>query len=210
MVIDRFTKIVHFILLKSTTACELADSFVKEIWRHHSLLLNIVSDHDPKFTSNFWKAVMKKLDIHLNILTAFHPQTDGQSEALNQVLEQYLRIFCTYYQDDWVKLLLFAEFLYNNSINTSTKMMLFYAIYGQHPHSVWPSIQEKYVAGNKFIDQLEMLRKELWENLSMVQEYMRKFYDKKKKSQLDFQVGDKVLLNVKNIKTLWSSKKLDY
>src|SRR5207248_1784871 len=111
---------------------------------------------------------MKKLDVHLNMSIAFHPQTDDQSEALNQVLKQYLRIFCTYHQDDWVKLLLFAEFSYNNSINTFTKMMPFYAIYRQRPHSVWPSIQEKCVTGNEFIDQLEMLRKELRENLSMM------------------------------------------
>ena len=159
---------VHFIPLKSTTAHELADSFVKEIWYHHGLPLDIVSDRDSKFTSNFWKVVMKKLDIHLNMSIAFHPQTDSQSEALNQVLEQYLRIFCTYYQDDWVELLLFTEFSYNNSVSTSTKMIPFYAIYGQHPHSVWLSIQEKCVAGNKFVDQLEMLREELQENLSMV------------------------------------------
>src|SRR5436305_11747149 len=157
IVVDRFTKMVHFILLKSTTAHELADGFVKEIWRHHGLPLDIVSDRDPKFTSNFWKAVMKKLDIHLNMSTAFHPQTDSQSEALNLVLEQYLWIFCTYHQDDWVELLPFAEFSYNNSVSTSTKMTPFYAIYGQHSHSVWLSIQEKCVAGNK----LEMLREEL-------------------------------------------------
>src|SRR6266480_6873095 len=98
---------------------------------------------------------MKKLDVHLNMSIAFHPQTDSQSEALNQVLEQYLWIFCTYHQDDWVKLLPFAEFLYNNFISTSTKMIPFYAIYGQHPRSVWPSIQEKCVADNEFIDRLD-------------------------------------------------------
>src|SRR5437762_1515114 len=209
-VVDRFTKMVHFILLKSITARELADGFVKEIWHHHDLLLDIVSDRDPKFTSNFWKTVMKKLNVHLNMSTAFHPQTDGQSEALNQVLEQYLRIFCTYHQDDWVELLPFAEFSYNNSVNTSTKMTPFYAVYGQHPRSVWPSIQEKCVAGNEFVDRLETLREELRENLSIARERMRKFHDKKKEPQPDFQVGDKVLLNAKNIKTLRPSKKLDH
>ena len=73
---------------------------------------------------------MKKLDIRPNISTAFHPQTDGQSEALNQVLEQYLWIFCSYHQDDWVDLLPFAEFSYNNSVNMSMKMTPFYAEYG--------------------------------------------------------------------------------
>src|SRR4051812_32142072 len=104
---------------------------------------------------------MKKLDIHLNMSTAFHPQTDGQSETLNKILEQYLRIFCTYHQDDWVDLLPFAEFSYNNSINASTKMTPFYAVYRQHLRSIWPSIQDKCVAGNEFIDNLEKLCKYL-------------------------------------------------
>src|SRR2546429_3772255 len=174
-VVDRFTKMVHFIPLKSTTARELADGFVKEIWRHHGLPLDITSDRDPKFTSHFWMSVMKKLDIHPNISTAFHPQTDGQSEALNQVLEQYLRIFCLYHQDDWVDLLPFAEFSYNNSVNMSMKMTSFYAQYGLHPRSIWPSIQDKCVAGNQFVDNLEKLREELHQNLTDAREWMCKF-----------------------------------
>ena len=86
-IVDRFSKMVHFIALKSTSARELADSFIKEIWRHHGLPLDITSDRDTRFTSHFWAAVMKKLDVKLNMSTAFHPQTDGQSEILNQILE---------------------------------------------------------------------------------------------------------------------------
>ena len=79
---------------------------------------------------------MKKLNVKLNMSTAFHPQTDSQSEILNQILKQYLWTFCNYHQDDWLELFLFAEFSYNNSINTSMKMTLFYADYEQHPLSV--------------------------------------------------------------------------
>ena len=98
---------------------------------------------------------MKKLDVKLNMSTAFHPQTDSQSEILNQILEQYLRIFCMYHQDDWVDLLPFAEFSYNNLLNTSTKMTPFFIVYGEHPHSIWPTAsetQEKCIAGNDFVD----------------------------------------------------------
>ena len=98
---------------------------------------------------------MKKLDVKLNMSTAFHPQTDGQSEILNQILEQYLRIFCMYHQDDWVDLLPFAEFSYNNLLNTSTKMTPFFIVYGEYSHSVWPTVletQEKCIAGNNFVD----------------------------------------------------------
>src|SRR5437763_11476775 len=100
MIVDRFSKMMYFIALKSTSAKELADSFIKEIWRHHGLPLDITSDQDTRFTLHFWAAVMKKLDVKLNMSTAFHPQTNGQSEILNQILEQYLRIFCMYHQDD--------------------------------------------------------------------------------------------------------------
>ena len=180
MVVDRFSKMVHFIPLKSTTARELADSFVKEIWRHHGLPLDITSDRDSRFTSHFWIAVMKKLDVHLNMSTAFHPQTDGQSEPLNQILEQYLQIFCTYHQHDWVDLLPFAEFAYNNSVNASTKMTPFYAVYGQHPRSIWPTnVQDKCVAGNEFIDQMEKLRDRLHSTLLESREWMRKNHNRK-------------------------------
>ena len=210
-VVDRFSKIVHFITLKSTSARELVDSFIKEIWRLHGLPLDIVSDRDTRFTSNFWAAVMKKLDVKLNMSTAFHPQTDGQSEILNQILEQYLRIFCNYHQDDWVELLPFAEFSYNNSTNASTKMTPFYAGYGQHPRSVWPSdTQEKCVAGNEYVNRLEEIREELRTTLLDAQERMRRHYDGKREPQPNFQVGDKVMLNAKNIQTLQPSKKLDH
>src|SRR5947207_11098235 len=154
---------------------------------------------------------MKKLDLKLNMSMAFYPQTDGQSEILNQILKQYLRTFCNYHQDDWLELLLFAEFSYNNSTNVPTKMTLFYASYGQHPHSVWSSdTQEKCVAGNEYVNHLEEIREELQMTLLDAQERMRRYYDGKREPQPNFQVEDKVMLNVKNIQTLWPSKKLDH
>jgi len=209
-IVDRFSKMVHFIPLRSTNARELADGFVKEIWRLHGLPLDITSDRDTRFTSHFWAAVMAKLDVKLNMSTAFHPQTDGQSEILNQILEQFLRIFCSYHQDNWVELLPFAEFSYNNSENASTRMTPFYAVYGQHPRSVWPTIQEKCIAGNDFVDKLEQVREELRSTLIEARERMRKYHDRKREVQPSFKVGDQVLLNAKNITTLRPSKKLDH
>jgi hypothetical protein len=147
---------------------------------------------------------MKKLDIKLNMSIAFHPQTDGQSEILNQILEQYLWIFCGFHQDDWVELLPFAEFSYNNSENVSTRMTPFYAVYGQHPHSMWPTVQEKCIAGNKFIDKLEEVCEELCSTLLLARDHMKRYSDKKRLCQPEegFKVGDRVLLNAKNITTL--------
>ena len=154
---------------------------------------------------------MKKLDVKLNMSMTFHPQTDDQSEILNQILEQYLRTFCNYYQDDWLELLLFTEFSYNNLTNVSMKMTSFYISYEQHPHSVWPSdTQEKYVTGNKYMNHFEEIREKLQMTLLDAQEYMQRYYDEKREPQPNFQVRDKVILNVKNIQTLWPSKKLNH
>ena len=110
VIIDRFSKMAHFIPLKKTTAKTLADEFVKEIWRLHGLPQGIVSDRDPIFVGNFWRDVEKLLGIEARRSTAFHPQTDGQTERVNQVLEQYLRAFVNWEQDNWVDLLPFAEY----------------------------------------------------------------------------------------------------
>ena len=86
-----------------------------------------------------------------------------------------MRTFCTYHQDDWVELLPFAEFAYNNSVNASTKMTPFYAVYGQHPRSIWPTasdVEEKCVASNEFVDRMEKVREELRLSLLEARERM--------------------------------------
>ena len=123
----------HFIPLKNCEVKNLAKIFLKEYWRLHGLPKGIVSDRDTVFTSHFWDALMKALDVSLDKSSAYHPQTDGQTERVNQILEQYIRTYCTWDQKDWVELLPFAEFCCNNTVHTATKMTPFYAAYGQHP-----------------------------------------------------------------------------
>src|SRR5690606_8150880 len=116
VVVDRFTKMARFIALPpKCKAPDLARLFAKEIFRFHGLPLDIVSDRDSRFTSNFWKELMELLEIKRNMSTAFHPQTDGQTERVNQTLEAYLRAFANYEQSNWSDLLHVAEFAYNNS-----------------------------------------------------------------------------------------------
>ena len=93
VVVDRFSKMAHFIPLKNRKAKELARIFVQEIWRLHGLPLRIVSDRDSAFMSNFWEAVMEMLEVNLDRSSAYHPQTDGQTEQVNQILEQYLWMY---------------------------------------------------------------------------------------------------------------------
>jgi len=92
VIIDRFTKMAHFIPLKTNgkTATDLAIIFVREVWKHHGLPADIVSDRDSRFTSAVWKEFVRLSDIQSRMSTAFHPQTDGQTEQLNQTIETYL------------------------------------------------------------------------------------------------------------------------
>jgi len=114
VVIDRFTKMAHFIPLKEKTAADLVKIFAREIWRFHGLPTDIVSDRDSRFTSETWKGFLELLGIRPRMSTAFHPQTDGQTERLNQTIEAYLRAFVAKEQNNWVALLPMAEFVYNN------------------------------------------------------------------------------------------------
>src|SRR5258706_4223304 len=134
VIVDCFTKMAHFIpiLDGQKTAEGCAKIFLANVWKLHGLPSDIVSDRDPVFTSKFWAELMERLDVRLRKSTAFRPQTDGQTERVNQSLEQYLRQYCNYEQDDWHDLLPLAEYAYNNSVTTATQVSPFYANYGFH------------------------------------------------------------------------------
>ena len=94
LVVDKLSKACHFTLVKSTyKVVNIADIFIKEITRSHNVPKVVISDRDTKFTGNFWKALFKGLDTHLNFSTAYHPQIDGQTERVNQILEDMLRMY---------------------------------------------------------------------------------------------------------------------
>ena len=129
----------HFVPIKSRTAPTLARAFVREIWRLYGLPLGVVSDTDTVLTSKLWTQVMRLLDISQDVSTAYHPQTDGQTERVNQVLEQYLRTFWAWDQKEWLELLPYTEFCYNNTGYSATKVTPFYATFGYHPTCKWGS-----------------------------------------------------------------------
>ena len=111
VIVDRFTKIAHFIPLKNRQAHTLAIAFIREIWRLHGLPIGVVSDRDTVFISKLWSEVMRLLDVSQDMSTAYHPQTDGQTERVNQVLEQYLRMYCSWDQKNWMEFLPYADFV---------------------------------------------------------------------------------------------------
>jgi len=125
VVVDRFTKMAHFIgLPTNATAKDVATVFLREVWKLHGLPTEIISDMDAKFSGEFWESLSKLLGIKRKMSTAYHPQTDGQTERTNQVLEGYLRNFVNYDQDDWYQLLPLVEFAYNNSATNAHGMSL--------------------------------------------------------------------------------------
>jgi hypothetical protein len=216
VIVDRFTKMAHFVPLKNRKAKELALAFVREIWRLHGLPKRVVSDRDTVFTSSFWTEVMRLIEVEQDKSSAYHPQTDGQTERVNQVLEHYLRTYCVWDQDDWVELLPFAEFCYNNTVHTATKQTPFFAAYYQHPENnfVHPSNadpESNNPAAIKTVETLHAMRDAMKENMKAAQDRMRKYYDKKvANEEPKFKVGDWVMVNAKNIKTKRPTKKLDY
>ena len=174
VIVDRFTKMAHFIPLKNRKAKELAVLFVKEVWRLHGLPKNVVSDRDSVFMSTFWSEVMRLLEVSTDRSSAYHPQTDGQTERVNQILEHYIRTYCAWDQDDWVDLLPFAEFCYNNTIHSATKMTPFFAAYQQHPrnnfvHPISADPESNNPAAVTMVTTLDSMREAMKENMEAAQ-----------------------------------------
>src|SRR5215208_1040389 len=133
--VDQLSKMVHFAPVKTTiTAPELAKVFFDNVFKLHGMPRVIVSDRDPKFTSLFWKALFKCMGTKLAMSTAFHLETDGQTERSNKTLEQMLRNWVNYRQDNWDEHLAAAEFACNNAKQALTKISPFFANTGQNPN----------------------------------------------------------------------------
>jgi transposase InsO family protein len=130
--LDRLTKVTHFIPVKTTySGAKLAELYRSRIVCLHGVPKKIVSDRGSQFTSKFWEKLHESMDTKLNFSLAYHPQTDGQTEKTNQILEDMLRASVLKYSKSCDKSLPYAKFSYNNSYQSSIKMAPFEALYGQ-------------------------------------------------------------------------------
>ncbi|KAK4685054.1 putative transposase, partial [Tremellales sp. Uapishka_1] len=216
--VDRFTKQAHFVPYKEEGfgSIQLAQMFQDQVFRLHGIPHDIISDRGPIFNSHFWRSFLASLKIKPNFSTAFHPQSDGQTERVNQVLETYLRTHCDYDQSNWSSLLSLAEFTYNNSVHATTKFSPFEANYGYHPldPSSLALSNDSVPAVQQHLDRLHSAHQALIENIKKAQITHAKFYNKRVKA-IDssdtptFKIGDMVFLNRKNIITARPSLKLD-
>jgi hypothetical protein len=146
--------------------------------------------------------VCSHLSIDHRLSTSFHPQMDGQTERQNQTMEQYLRAFATYEQDNWVDLLPLAEFAYNNSVHATTRLTPFFAIYGYNaemhfklPKESLPSFRSEKAADRR-LGKLQAARNRLRESILEAQERQTRYAGGK---EMMFEVGDKVWLSAKHI-----------
>jgi transposase InsO family protein len=148
VVMDRLMKVAHFILVNTTySGARLAELYISRIVCLHGVPKKIISDRGSQFTSWFWEQLHDSLDTKLRFSTAYHPQTDGQTERTNQVLEDMLRACAIQYGTSWDKCLPYAEFSYNNSYQASLKKSPFTALYGRKCRTplYWDQIGERQV-----------------------------------------------------------------
>lgn len=213
VIVDRLTK--WSIFIPTTTRLnspKLAQLVIDNVISQHGVPVSIVSDRGSKFTSRFWRYVTAKLGIDLRLSTAFHPQTDGQTERVNQVLEQYLRFFSDENQDDWSDKLGVASFVYNNSIHSATGFSPFYANFGYHPRWV-DEIQlnepSSVPIGVKMVEEISDVHKVCVANIAEANLRYSKSYDRKHKEGPTYRVGDLIMLSMRNIRTKKPAKKLD-
>lgn len=205
--IDRLTKRVHLEPCHDNTSAEqFADIFIKVIFCQHGLPLDIVSDRDSRFTSAFWTEVCKLLGVRQNMSTAFHPQTDGQTERTNRTLEEVLRAYVSSDHADWDKRLPLAEFAINNAVQASTGTTPFLMDTGQTPltpNMVALSRADPQSAAFPFVGRWRETVKTVRHNLHNAQHRQKQLYDRKV-TERQFQVGQRVLLSIKNLKDLLS------
>jgi len=153
---------VYFIATTEKTSAEgLTKLFQDHIWKLHRLPESIISDRGVQFAAEMMKELNNLLGIQTKLSTAYHPQTDGQIERINQELEQYLRVFINHRQEQWLDWLGMVEFAYNNKIHTATKILPFKANYGQDPRMGFEGRKKgKYEAVEKFVERMKKIQEE--------------------------------------------------
>nr|KYP75814.1 Retrotransposable element Tf2 [Cajanus cajan] len=199
VVVDRFSKGAHFGMLpKSFSAGLVAQLFVDVVCKHHGLPLSLISDRDPIFLSQFWQELFRLSGTKLRLSTAYHPQTDGQTEVANKVLQQYLRCFVHHKPSLWGKFLSWAEWSFNTSVNASTGFSPFEVLYGRKPPLMPPILPEdtsNAAVQSELATRAAILHK-LESNLKKAQETMKKWADKSRR-ELHFAVGDWVYIRLR-------------
>jgi IS30 family transposase len=163
VVVDRLTKQAIFIPTHDTvTSAQLAHLFLLHVFSKHGVPSHVTSDRGSEFVSHFFRSLGQALDMKLHFTSGYHPEADGQTERTNQTLEQYLRVYCNYQQDNWSHLLPLAEFAFNNSPSATTGISPFFANKGYHPNlSVHMDRELTSTRAKEFVVDLDELHRQL-------------------------------------------------
>lgn len=214
VIVDRYTKMnIYVATTKRCDSVELAGILVEAVVRKFGVPRGILTDRGSLFTSQYWSDFAYEARVKHKLSTAFHPQTDGQTERMNQTLEQYLRCYCSEEQDSWPQALAQAEFAVNNSVHHALRMSPFEVLYGWSPEIHGPPIRDgsqegKVPAAAERARQMREAHDKLarrWRETQLTQ----KKHQNARTQPRQFKVGDKVLLSTKNLRMPGAKRKLD-
>jgi len=201
VVCNRLSKMTHFVATTEGTLAEgLARLLHDNVWKLYGLPESVVLDRRPQFAAELTKELNKMLGIKIKLSTIFYPQTDGQTERINQELEQYLQFFIEYRQKDWLEWLAAAEFAVNNKVHTATKVSPFMANYGKELR-VGGDIRKKgkVESMTESIERMKKVHEEAEVVLKKIQEEMKRYMDRERKETEEWKKGDQVLLSTKDL-----------
>jgi hypothetical protein len=202
VVVDRFSKMAHFIPCKKTSdAVHVAELFFREVVRLHGLPRSIVSDRDTKFVGYFWRTLWKKLKTDLKFSSSHHPQTDGQTEVVNRSLGNLLRCLVGDKPKGWDLILPQAEFAYNNSVNRSTGKSPFQIVYGNSPRNVselrkLDKGEIRSAEAEDFAEHLKSIHEEVRQHIIKMNTQYKAKADMKRRNK-EFQIGDEVMVHLR-------------
>ena len=183
MIVDRLTKTAHFLPVCTTYSTKrYAKIYLDQIVRLHGVPKTIISDRGAQFVTHFWEKLQDSLGTKLIRSSAYHPQMDGQTERVNQILEDMLRACVIQYDKNWDKCLALAEFSYNNSYQSSLKMAPFEALYGSRCRTPlsWSQTGERKIFGPDLVTEAENKVKVIQANLKAAQSRQKSYADKRR------------------------------
>jgi hypothetical protein len=198
VVVDKFSKFSHFLPLSHPfTALTVAKVFFSEVYRLHGMPMTIISDRDRIFTSNLWKELFKLTGVTLSMSFAYHPQTNGQIERVNQCLETFLRCFVHSCPSQWIHWLPLAEYWYNTCYNSAVGRTPFEILYGQTPRKFGIQDNDSCTVTDlaEWMEQRHLMENVISQHLLHAQQRMKSQADKKR-SERTFQIGEMVYLKL--------------
>lgn len=210
VIVERLSKQALFIPTHDTiTSKDLAKLFVLHVFSKHGVPSHVTSDRGSEFVSHFFRSFGTALDMKLHFTSGYHPEGDGQTERVNQTLEQYLRMYCNYQQDNWSELLPLAEFAYNNAPSATTGISPFFANKGYHPNmSVFPDRDLTSVKAQEYAIDLDELHVQLRHRIKEAQKQYQVPADRRRLPAPEILLGSKVYVKAEHFRTTRPSKKL--